>query len=256
MILIIDAGNTNVNFALYDQKGTCHYVWRFGYNSNCTADEYFSWISSLLTFYNISIEQFKACVISCVVPNGLLNLVKLSQQYFNLDPMVIGEKGVNIGVEPDVEYPEEVGADRLVNSIAAFTKVKQASIVIDFGTATNFDVINDQGSFCGGIICPGVNLSLQALYQAAEKLPHMTVRPSEKIIGRNTISCMQSGIFWGYVAMCEGLIAKIKKEMGKDVVVIATGGLAVLFYEHADFIDMLEPMLTFDGIFEVYKKNL
>ncbi|MBM3566382.1 MAG: type III pantothenate kinase, partial [Alphaproteobacteria bacterium] len=189
------------------------------------------------------------------VPATLFSLKTMCRKYFNCDPLVVGDADIKLGVEIKVDHPEEVGADRLVNAVAARESYKGAMIVIDFGTATTFDIIDEDGNYCGGIIAPGVNLSAEALHMAAAKLPRVAIGRPDRIIGTNTVAAMKSGIYWGYVAMIEGLIARIRKEYGAPMDVIATGGLAPLFTDATDTITRADLDLTLRGLLSIYRRN-
>jgi len=265
MLLVIDCGNTNTVFAVYEEdadepKG----AWRTSTQARRTADEYAVWLTQLMALDGIQRASISAIVIATVVPATLFNLKTLARKHFGLDPLVIGEPGVELGVAVRLERPEEVGADRLVNAIAAHKLYGGPLIVVDFGTATTFDVVEADGGYAGGIIAPGINLSLDALYMAADQLPRIAIRPPEthvgdndpvRVIGKNTRQAMQAGIFWGYVAMIEGLVARIKKEAGTPMKVIATGGLAALFNEWTDTIELVDDDLTLVGLRIVHQMN-
>jgi type III pantothenate kinase len=185
----------------------------------------------------------------------LFSLRTLCRRYFGCTAMVVGEKGVDLGVSVLMDHPEEVGADRLVNAVAAHKYYQGALIVVDFGTATTFDVVDADGSYCGGIIAPGINLSLKALHMAAAQLPMVAIGRPRSVIGKSTVPAMRSGIFWGYVGLIEGLVARIRKEFGSPMTVVATGGLAPLFKEATDAIEHLDPDLTLRGLLEIYRYN-
>lgn len=254
MLLAIDCGNTNTLFALYDgSKWVAR--WRISTSSVRTADEYSVWLIGLLTLYRLLPSDIKNCIISTVVPQALFHLRNLSKRYFSCTPYVIGDNVVmNIAV--DLDNPQEAGADRLVNAIAAHKKYRGDLLIIDSGTATTFDVVCSTGAFKGGVICPGLSLSVLALHNAAAKLPRVEIKETEKVIGTNTVSAMQSGIFWGYVSLIEGLILRIKREYQKDMTVIATGGIVSLFEGMTDSIDFFDSDLTLNGLLEVYQQQV
>ncbi len=209
MLLAIDAGNTNTVFAVYEgenQRG----LWRAATDTHRTADEYAVWLIQLMSLQNVSPKGIDTAIISTVVPAALFNLTNLCQNYFGAKALVIGDPDVDIGMRVNVPNPAEVGADRLVNAVAAFRAYGGPLIIIDFGTATTFDIVSAEGAYEGGIIAPGVNLSMEALHMAAAKLPLVAVRRPETVVGTNTVGAMQSGIFWGYVSLIEGLVARIK----------------------------------------------
>lgn len=258
MLLVIDSGNTNTVFAVFEanpKRDVLLGQWRLSTNARRTADEYAVLLEPMLRMKGISVSQITAAMLSTVVPQNLFSLKTLCRNYFSCEPMVIGDERVKLGIDIMLERPSEVGADRLVNAVAAFQKYQQSLIVIDFGTATNFDVIGSRGEYLGGAIAPGINLSLDALRQAAAKLPQIDVARPKNVIGNSTIPAMQSGIYWGYVGLLEGITRRIKAEYGLPMRVIATGGLAPLFAEGTDCIDVLEPDLTIVGLKEVFNRN-
>lgn len=251
MLLAVDVGNTNVVFALIqgrEIKGR----WRIATDPRRTADEYAVWLLQLLRLQGFDPESVDQFVICTVVPRAMHNLQVLAQKYFKLDAQVAGEPPLEWGFVADVDQPSTVGADRAVNAVAAHTRYPGDLIVIDFGTATTFDVIDGDGIYKGGIIAPGINLSLDALVNAAAKLPRIAVEAprgnNRSVIGRNTEDAMHIGVFWGYVAMMEGLIARLRTEIGRPLSIIATGGLAVLFHEHTTIFDHVDTDLTLDGL--------
>ena len=256
MLLTIDAGNTNTVFALMDGDKLIE-QWRLSTDSQRTVDEYIVWISHLMNLYGQAPENVKGAIIASVVPPVIRPLVELCEKYFNCSPLVVGNKSVGLGVDVRVTNPEEVGADRLVNTVAAYHRYGGSVVVLDFGTATTFDVVSDDGAYIGGIICPGINLSLTALHQAAAKLPRIAVAAPEtdRVTGKTTYECMQSGIFWGYVSMIEGLVARLKKEHGPSLKTIATGGLATIFADKTEAIDGVSSSLTLDGLRLIYERN-
>jgi len=254
MLLAIDSGNTNVVFAVYED-GTCRGEWRSANDPHRTADEYGMWLTQLLALEGLSRDDVTAAIIASVVPAGLYDLRMLCRRYFGCEPLVVGEPGVDLGLAVKVDNPEEVGADRLVNAVAAASRYDGPLILVDFGTATTFDVVDADGSYLGGVIAPGINLSLEALHMAAAQLPRVAVRRPAAVIGKSTVPAMQSGIYWGYVALIEGLVQRIEAEHGSSMTVIATGGLAPLFNEATDAIDHLDGDLTLRGLCEIYRRN-
>lgn len=256
MLLAIDSGNTNTVFSIFDEDGTVRGEWRSSTDTNRTADEFGVWLNQLMSINGISGKDVNHSIIATVVPAILFNLKTLCRKYFNSEPLVIGEENVNLGIKILVDRPEEVGADRLVNAIAAHAAYQGALICIDFGTATTFDVVAANGDYCGGAIAPGINLSLEALHMAAAKLPRVAIeRPQNGAIGKNTLEAMQSGIFWGYIGMIEGLTHRIKAEFKEPMLVVATGGLAPLFSAHTNVIEYSDPDLTLRGLFAIYERN-
>ncbi|GHH10597.1 type III pantothenate kinase [Sphingomonas glacialis] len=249
MLLAIDAGNTNIVFALLE-GGAIKARWRIATDPRRTADEYAVWLHQLLNLEGYDRQSVSGVIIATVVPRALHNLQTLARKYFNTEPLVAGEPPVEWGMALDVLEPESVGADRAVTMIAAHARHPGDLIVIDFGTATTLDVVDYTGAYKGGIIAPGINLSLDALVTAAAKLPRIAIEApaTSSVIGRDTVSQMQIGIFWGYVAMIEGLVARMKAEVGRPIKVVATGGLAILFEQHTSMFDVVEPDLTIQGL--------
>ena len=249
MLLAIDAGNTNLVFALVDGD-EIRARWRIATDPRRTADEYAVWLHQLLELEGYAKADVEAVIIGTVVPRALHNLEVLSSKYFHVEPLVAGQGEAAWPIELDVDEPGSVGADRALNVIAAHAKYPGDLIVIDFGTATTFDVVHSSGAYKGGIIAPGINLSLDALVNAAAKLPRIAIEVPEdrSVIGRTTATQMLTGIYWGYVAMMEGLVARLKAEIGRPVTVIATGGLATLFDKNTDLFDAVEPDLTIQGL--------
>ena len=254
MLLTIDCGNTNIVFALYDgerQRG----VWRISTDHRRTADEYGVWLTQLMDLEGLTRDIVNGAIIASVVPDVVFALKGLVRRYFKCDPQIVGQDGIRLTIPVRLDRPEEVGADRLVNTVAAAATYKTPLIVIDFGTATTFDVVDADGNYCGGVIAPGLNLSLEALQMAASKLPRVEIQPPAEVIGKNTIACMQSGIFWGYVGLIEGLVARIRAEYGEPMRVVATGGLAVLFAKATHVIEHTDNELTLRGLLLIHKRN-
>ncbi|MDN4631739.1 type III pantothenate kinase [Sphingomonas sp. PsM26] len=249
MLLAIDAGNTNIVFALLEGT-TIKARWRIATDPRRTADEYAVWLSQLLNLEGYDRKQVTGVIIATVVPRALHNLQTLARKYFDSEPLIAGQAPVEWGMQLDVLEPKSVGADRAVTMIAAHARHSGDLIVIDFGTAATFDVVDYTGAYKGGIIAPGINLSLDALVTAAAKLPRIAIEAPRdtSVIGRDTVTQMHIGIYWGYVAMIEGLVARMKAEVGRPCTVVATGGLAVLFEQHTDAFDAIEPDLTIQGL--------
>jgi type III pantothenate kinase len=249
MLLAIDAGNTNCVFALL-KDGEIRARWRIATDARRTADEYAVWLHQLLELEGYTLGDVTEVIIGTVVPRALHNLEVLAKKYFNVAPLVAGQGEAAWPIALDVPEPESVGADRVLNAIAAHVRHGGDLIVIDFGTATTFDVVDFSGAYKGGIIAPGINLSLDALVSAAAKLPRIAIAEPEddSVVGVTTETQMLIGVYWGYVAMIEGLVARLKAEIGRPVTVIATGGLAVLFDKHTDAFDAIEPDLTIQGL--------
>lgn len=253
MLLVIDAGNTNIVFAVRDDSGW-RGTWRIRTAAQRTSDEYAVWLSSLLSLSGLKREDINAAVIGTVVPAALYHLRRLVRDWFNVEPL-IARAALDWGFEIKVDNPSEVGADRLLNALAGGRRFGGPLIVVDFGTATTFDVVDAAGAYLGGAICPGINLSIEALHQAAARLPRIGIGRPQSVIGRSTVPAMQSGIYWGYVGMIEGLLARIKTEFGAPMKVIATGGLAPLFAEGTLMIEHIEPDLTLDGLRMLAERN-
>ena len=249
MLLAIDAGNTNVVFALID-KGEIKARWRIASDPRRTGDEYAVWLLQLAEFQGFDSGEIDQVIIGSVVPKAIHNLTVLSEKYLGITPLIAGQDKAAWGIELDIEQPSSLGADRALNTIAAHAKHDGDLIVIDFGTATTFDVIDFNGAYKGGIIAPGINLSLDALVGNTAKLPRIAIEKpeSDSVIGRNTEDQMLIGVFWGYVSLIEGLVARMKAEIGRPAKVVATGGLAILFDEHTDLFDVVDPDLTLEGL--------
>jgi type III pantothenate kinase len=255
MLLAIDAGNTNVVFAIFDGEDL-RGIWRSSTEVKRTADEYAVWFTQLMALADLSPKDIDACIIASVVPEIVFNLTSLAERYFRVRARVVGEPGLDLGIGIKLDRPEEVGADRLVNAVAARALLPAPFIVVDFGTATTFDVVDADGDYAGGAIAPGINLSLQALYMAAAKLPRVALKKPPQVIGTGTVTAMQSGIFWGYIGLIEGLIRRIRDESGAPVMpVIATGGLASLFAGATSLFDRVEPDLTLAGLRRIHHDN-
>ncbi|HUZ75096.1 MAG TPA: type III pantothenate kinase [Stellaceae bacterium] len=254
MLLAINANNTNTVFAVWDGE-RLRGSWRAASDARRTADEYVVWLDHLMALTDLSRRDIEAAIVASVVPEANFNLFRLCRVYCHSDPLVVGEPGVAIGARALVDRPEEVGADRLVNTVAAHERYRGPLIVVDFGTATTFDVVDADGNYRGGVIAPGINLSLQALSLAAAKLPSVPIARTATVIGTSTVACMQSGIFWGYVGLVEGLVARIRSEFGGPMRVIATGGLAPLFEGATAAIERIDADLTLWGLRLVYERN-
>ncbi|MXP14213.1 type III pantothenate kinase [Altererythrobacter confluentis] len=249
MLLVADVGNTNVVFALFD-GAEVRTRWRIATDPRRTGDQYAVWLTQLLALEGIDRAEIRQFIIGSVVPRAIHNLTVLSEKYFGVTPMVAGEGVADWGVTLDVDEPRSVGADRVLNVIAAHAKFAGDLILIDFGTATTFDAVDFTGAYKGGIIAPGINLSLDALVGNTAKLPRIAIEAprTTSVIGRNTEDQMLIGVFWGYVAMMEGLIAKMREEIGRPAKVVATGGLAILFDKHTQMFDAVDSDLTLEGL--------
>jgi type III pantothenate kinase len=249
MLLAVDAGNTNVVFALCE-GGAIRTRWRIATDPRRTGDEYAVWLMQLLAIEGLARETVTGMIVSSVVPRARHNLEVLGQKYFGLTPVFAGEGLADWDFPIDVDEPRSLGADRAVNALAAHAKYPGDLIVVDFGTATTFDVVDFNGAYKGGIIAPGINLSLDALVNNTAKLPRIAIEAprTSSVIGRNTEDQMLIGVFWGYVAMMEGLIARITAEIGRPAKVVATGGLALLFEQHTQMFHAVHPDLTIEGL--------
>lgn len=249
MLLAIDAGNTNVVFAVYEGR-SIRARWRIASDARRTGDEYAVWLMHLLEIQKIDSGDIDRIIISTVVPRALHNLEMLARNYFKVEPLIAGQSPADYGIDIDVDEPGSLGADRAVNAVAAHAKYPGDLIIVDFGTATTFDTVDFNGAYKGGIIAPGINLSLDALVGNTAMLPRIAIEVpnSTSVIGRNTEHQMLIGVFWGYVAMMEGLIARMRSQIGRPAKVIATGGLAVLFDEATEIFDSVDPDLTLDGL--------
>lgn len=246
MLLAIDCGNTNTVFSIWDGSRFLT-TWRIATDHKRTADEYFVWLSSLMTLTKTKAEVTEA-IISSTVPRVVFNLRVLCDRYFGCRPLVVGKPDCKLPVAPRVDQGTTVGPDRLVNTVGAHDRHGGDLIVVDFGTATTFDVVDADGAYIGGVIAPGVNLSLEALHMAAAALPHVDVAKPLKAIGTNTVACMQSGVYWGYVGLVEGIVREVRRERDRSMKVIATGGLASLFAQGTDLFYAIEDDLTMHGL--------
>lgn len=254
MLLAINSGNTNCVFALFegDEKRA---VWKISTDHRRTADEYAVWLTQLMALEGLRPSDVKACIVSNVVPPVTFDLKTLCRRYFRCEPIFVLEPGVELGTKVLIDFPQEVGADRVVNAIAGKDRFGAPLIVVDIGTAATFDIVDRDGNYCGGVIAPGINLSLKALEMAAAKLPHIAIRRPERVIGKSTVPAMQSGLFWGYVGLIEGIVARIRAEFGEPMRVVATGGLSPLFAGATDVIEAIDPDLTLWGLRLIHKRN-
>ena len=253
MLLAIDVGNTNTVFAVIDEREiVCK--WRCATDSDRTGDEYFVWLSALMRSRNINADILEVIVAS-VVPRVSFNLRQLCERYFKCSPLVVGSSRCRLPVSARVDEGTRVGADRLVNSAAAFDLYGGDLIVVDFGTATTFDVVDADGAYIGGAIAPGIDLSLKALHEAAAALPHVDIVRPARVIGTNTQDCMHSGVFWGYAGLIQGICKRIRTERGREMTTIGTGGLADFFGKQEDLFDHVNDDLTIHGLAVVFKAN-
>ncbi len=253
MILAMDVGNTNIVLGVYEQDELKHY-WRIGTDRNKTEDEYGLLIKSLFEHEKTPLNGINGIIISSVVPPLMNALEGMCIKYFGIEPLIVGP-GIKTGLNIKYENPKEVGADRIVNAVAAIHEYGSPLIIIDFGTATTYCYIDEGGHYMGGAIAPGIQISTEALYMKAAKLPRIEIAPPGNIIGKNTVEAMQSGILYGYVGQVEGILSRMKAQAKKNPKVIATGGLAGLIAEEAKIIDIVDPWLTLKGLQLIYKRN-
>jgi type III pantothenate kinase len=246
VLLVVDAGNTNIVFAVHDGT-TWRGIWRIRTDAQRTSDEYAVWLLTLLNHCGLHPAEVARAVIGTVVPAALYHLRRLCRDWFNVEPLVARSK-LDWGFQIKVDSPDEVGADRLLNALAAHQRYGGPLTVIDFGTATTFDVVDGDGSYLGGAIAPGINLSIEALHAAAARLPRIGIGRPQAVIGRSTVPAMQSGLYWGYIGLIEGLANRIQAEFEGRLKVLATGGLAPLFAEGTTVIEHIDPDLTLDGL--------
>jgi type III pantothenate kinase len=254
MLLAINANNTNTVFAVYDGP-SLRGAWRCATDPKRTADEYVVWLIQLMGFESLQRGDIDGAILSSVVPATVFNLKTLCRRYFSCDPLIVGDPKCKLGIEVLLDRPEEVGADRVVNAVAGKDRYTVPLIIVDLGTATTFDVVDGEGNYAGGVIAPGINLSLRALELAAAKLPHIAIERTEKVIGKSTVPAMQSGLFWGYVGLIEGLIDRIRREFGGPMGVVATGGLAPLFAGATPAVENIDPDLTLWGLYLIHQRN-
>ena len=253
MLLAIDVGNTNTVFAVYSER-VCLGQWRLSTNRERTADEYAALLAQLMSLKGLAHREVDSILISSVVPQAETPLRWMCRDFFRCRAHVVGVD-LPFPIEVRLANPAEAGADRIVNAVAAAKRYAPPLIIVDFGTATTFDVVGEDGSYRGGVIAAGINLSVEALAGAAAKLPRIAVGPPERVIGRSTIEAMQSGVYWGYVGLIEGLLTRIKREYGRPMGVVATGGLAPLFASASAAIEHVDPDLTMAGLLEIYELN-
>lgn len=253
MLLTIDCGNTNTVFSVWDGRDFIA-TWRISTSHARTADEYYVWISTLMAAKRLDLD-ISEVIVSSTVPRVVFNLRVLCSRYFDCRPLVVGKPECRLPVAVRVDAGTNVGPDRLVNTVGAFDLFGGDLIVVDFGTATTFDVVDVDGAYIGGVIAPGVNLSLEALHQAAAALPHVDVTQPAQVIGKNTVDCMQAGVFWGYVGLVKEIAARIRSEHGRPMQIIATGGLAPLFQQGEDLFDRVEDALTMHGLTVIHGYN-
>jgi len=254
MILVFDVGNTNIVLGVYDQRTLTRH-WRVSTDKSRTVDEYGVLIKNFFDFAGLAFGDVQAIAISSVVPPVTPTLESLARKYFEIEPLVVGP-GIKTGMPIIYDNPREVGSDRIVNAVAAYTKYGGPLIIVDFGTATTFCAISERGEYLGGAIAPGIGISSEALFQRASKLPRVEIVKPKSVIGKNTVAGMQSGIYYGFSGQVDGIVRRMKEELGSDAKVLATGGLAELIAEEAETIDVVDPLLTLDGLLLIYERNL
>ena len=253
MILVLDAGNSNIALGVYlEDKLAFH--WRMVTDLHKTEDEYAMQVQAFFNYAGISFEHIKGIIISSVVPSIMFSLEAMCQKYFHKKPLVVGP-GVKTGLNIKYENPREVGADRIVNAIAALDTYKTPLIIVDFGTATTYCYLNEKGDYMGGAIAPGIGISTEALYKQAARLPRIEIVRPKNIVGKTTVSAMQAGVFYGFVGQVEGIVNRIKAQSKQEPLVIATGGLAGLIAGETQAIDVVDPFLTLNGLYKLYKRN-
>lgn len=257
MILVLDAGNTNIVVGVYDDDELIA-DWRLSTDSKRTADEYGIQVIQLFLQNKLDPSDVEGVIISSVVPNIMYSVEHMIKKYFEVDPLIVGP-GIKTGINIKYDNPKEVGADRIVNAVAAYERYRKPLVIIDFGTATTFCAVNQNGDYLGGAICPGIKISSEALFERAAKLPRVELVKPEYVICKNTVMSMQSGIVYGYIGQVEYIVKKMKDEMiglgQSEPMVIATGGLAKLIGEDSKVIDIIDPYLTLEGLRIIYYKN-
>ncbi|AQQ51728.1 type III pantothenate kinase [Planococcus lenghuensis] len=253
MILVLDVGNTNIMLGVYSGDQLTHY-WRMETDRRKTEDEFAMQLKQLLNHVGLSFENIQGIAISSVVPPIMFSLERMCEKYFQLKPLIVGP-GVKTGLNIKYENPREVGADRIVNAVAAIHEYGSPLVIVDFGTATTYCYIDESARYIGGAIAPGIGISTEALYTYASKLPRIEIVRPEQVVGKNTVTAMQAGIVFGYVGQAEGIVNRMKAQSRKEPTVIATGGLAKLIAAESNVIDIVDPFLTLKGLHLIYKRN-
>ncbi|WIW69977.1 MULTISPECIES: type III pantothenate kinase [Anaerosinus] len=253
MLLVFDIGNSNIVLGAYKGEQLLRH-WRISTDRQKTGDEYGLLINNLFEHHKLNVKDIQAIIISSVVPPLVVPISKMCKRYFNIEPLIVGP-GIKTGIRLKYENPREIGADRIVNAVGAYEKFGGPLIIIDFGTATTFCAIDDNGDYLGGAIAPGIGISTEALFQRAAKLPRIELVTPKSVICRNTVASMQSGIIFGFTGQVDEIVRRMKEELGKDAKVVATGGLANLIAKQSKAIDIVEPFLTLDGLYILYKRN-
>lgn len=254
MIFVLDIGNTNTVLGVFE-NGELKYEWRIQTDRHKTEDEFGILIKSLFDFKGIQFSEIEGVIISSVVPPIMKALEKMCHIYFGITPLVVGRKQVNTLLEIKYPQPKEIGADRIVNAVAAIEMFQTPLIIIDFGTATTFCYVDEHQAYHGGIITPGIKISMDALYSNASKLPKIEIERPENIIGESTVEAMQAGVYYGYIGQVDGIVNRIKEYTNNDPTVIATGGLASLIARESETIQYIEPHLTLKGLYHIYRQN-
>ncbi|MGM8366120.1 type III pantothenate kinase [Virgibacillus sp. W0181] len=255
MIFVLDTGNTNTVLGVFENRELIH-EWRIKTDRYKTEDEFGILIKSLFEHRGIRFSDIKGIIISSVVPPIMIALEKMCAIYFGIKPLIIGKDDVKSCLGMDYPHPEEIGADRIVNAVGAVEDYGAPLIIIDFGTATTYCSINEYEQYSGGIISPGIKISMEALYQKASKLPKIEIQAPKQVIGTSTVEAMQSGVFYGYVAQVDGIVTRMKHQTGRQPKVIATGGLASLISDASETVDIVDPHLTLKGLYLIYEKNM
>lgn len=254
MILVLDAGNSTIDLGVY-QNEVLLYHWRMETNLHKTEDEYAMQVKMFFMHSNLDFKHIEGVIISSVVPSIMYSLQEMCRKYFHVNPLIVGP-GVKTGLNIKYENPRQVGSDRIVNSVAAIAEYGgRPIIIVDFGTAITYCYIDENENYIGGAIAPGITISLEALFTGASKLPRIELLKPSNVIGKNTVSAMQSGIFYGFIGQVEGIVSRIKEQSKIEPIVIATGGLSKLFGYESKEIDIVDPLLTLKGLYILYKRN-